>query len=245
MLRLMSEDYQAMRDGFPDLMTENGGAVSFVEVKAEGDVIRRNQLTRLRQLNNAGIRAEIARVDFRFDPEQDYVVVDIETTGSWSNGDRITEIGAVKVRNHEVVAEWHSLINPQRSIPANITRLTGISSGMVQGAPVFAAVADSFMQFMGDGIFVAHSVNFDYGFISYEYERLERRFRFPKLCTCAGMRRRYPGHQSYSLGNLCETYNIALKDHHRALCDARAAAQLLNLINQKREEWAETSGVAA
>jgi DNA polymerase-3 subunit epsilon len=245
MLRLMGEDYQAMRDGFPDLMTEKGEAVSFVEVKAEGDVIRRNQLTRLRQLGNAGIRAEIARVDFRFDPEQDYVVVDIETTGSWSNGDRITEIGAVKVRNHEVVAEWHSLINPQRSIPANITRLTGINHDMVQGAPVFAEVADTFMQFMGDGIFVAHSVNFDYGFISYEYERLERRFHFPKLCTCAGMRRRYPGHQSYSLGNLCETYDIDLKEHHRALCDARAAAQLLNLINQKREERAETSGVAA
>jgi DNA polymerase-3 subunit epsilon len=49
------------------------------------------------------------------------------------------------------------------------------------------------------------------------------------------MRRRYPGHQSYSLGNLCETYGIDLKDHHRALCDARAAAQLLNLINQERE----------
>ena len=165
--------------------------------------------------------------------------------GSWSNGDRITEIGAVKVRNHEVVAEWHSLINPQRSIPANITRLTGINHDMVQGAPVFAEVADSFMQFMSDGIFVAHSVNFDYGFISYEYERLERRFRFPKLCTCARMRRRYPGHQSYSLGNLCETYDIDLKEHHRALCDARAAAQLLNLINQKREERAETPGAAA
>lgn len=48
------------------------------------------------------------------------------------------------------------------------------------------------MDFMGDGIFVAHNVNFDYGFIAYEYEPLERRFRFPKLCTCAGMRRRYP-----------------------------------------------------
>jgi DNA polymerase-3 subunit epsilon len=116
---------------------------------------------------------------------------------------------------------------------------------MVQGAPVFAEVADSFMQFMSGGIFVAHSVNFDYGFISYEYERLERRFRFPKLCTCAGMRRRYPGHQSYSLGNLCETYNIDLKDHHRALCDARAAAHLLNLINQHREGRAETGGIAA
>ena len=244
-LRLMSEDYQAMRDGFPDLMTEMDEAVAFIEIKAEGDVIRRNQLTRLRQLNNSGIKAEIARVDFRFDPEQDYVVVDIETTGSWSNGDRITEIGAVKVRNHEVVAEWHSLINPQRAIPANITRLTGIDSDMVRGAPVFAEIADSFMQFMGDGIFVAHSVNFDYGFIAYEYERLERRFRFPKLCTCAGMRRRYPGHRSYGLGNLCETYGIELKEHHRALCDARAAAQLLNLINHKREERVETAGIAA
>ena len=58
--------------------------------------------------------------------------------------------------------------------------------------PLFSEVADSFMRFMGDGIFVAHNVNFDYGFISYEYERLERRFRFPKLCTVAGMRRRYP-----------------------------------------------------
>ena len=66
---------------------------------------------------------------------------------------------------------------------------------MVRNAPVFAELADSFLKFMGDGIFVAHNVNFDYGFIAYEYERLERRFRFPKLCTCAGMRRRYPGHE--------------------------------------------------
>jgi DNA polymerase-3 subunit epsilon len=99
------------------------------------------------------------------------------------------------------------------------------------------------MQFMEDGIFVAHSVNFDYGFISFEYERLERRFRFPKLCTCVGMRRRYPGHKSYGLGNLCEAYNISLEEHHRALCDARAAARLLNLINHKREVPAD-AGIA-
>src|SRR3954447_8250586 len=80
-----------------------------------------------------------------------------------------------------------------------------------------------------------HNVNFDYGFISYEYERLGRRFRFPKLCTVVGMRRRYPGHKSYSLGKLCELYGIELEAHHRALCDARATSYLLNLINQKRE----------
>jgi DNA polymerase-3 subunit epsilon len=106
---------------------------------------------------------------------------------------------------------------------------------MVRDAPVFSEIADSFIRFMGDGIFVAHNVNFDYGFISYEYERLERRFRFPKLCTVAGMRRRYPGHKSYGLGKLCEFYGIELKMQHRALCDARATSHLLRLINQKRE----------
>ena len=167
------------------------------------------------------------------------MVVDIETTGSWSASDRITEIGAVKIRNHEVIGEWHSLINPQRPIPAKIVQLTGITNDMVRGAPVFAEVADGFMDFMSDAIFVAHNVNFDYGFLSYEFERLERRFRFPKLCTVAGMRRRYPGHKSYSLGKLCDYYEIELEDHHRALCDARATAKLLTLINRKRDQ-AET-----
>ncbi|MBR0925180.1 VRR-NUC domain-containing protein [Bradyrhizobium diazoefficiens] len=235
-VRSMCDDFRGTRDGFPDLMLVHGGKASFMEVKAEGDVIRRNQLTRLHQLGDAGIVAEIGRVDYRFDPEQDYVVVDIETTGSWSNGDRITEMGAVKVRNHRVVDEWHSLLNPQRAIPAKIVQLTGITNEMVRDAPVFAEVADRFMEFMGDGIFVAHNVSFDYGFIAYEFERIGRRFRFPKLCTCAGMRRRYPGHKSYGLGKLCDIYGISLDNHHRALCDARASAQLLNLINQKRSE---------
>jgi DNA polymerase-3 subunit epsilon len=235
-LRLICEDFLAMRDGFPDLMLAKDGAVSFMEIKAEGDAIRRNQLTRLRQLMNAGIPAEIGKVDYRFDPQQDYVVVDIETTGGWTSGDRITEIGAVKIRNHEVIEEWHSLINPRRFIPARIVSLTGITNEMVRNAPVFAEIANSFISFMGDAIFVAHNVNFDYGFISCEYQRLDRRFRFPKLCTCAGMRRQYPGHRSYSLGPLCGLYEISLDNHHRALCDARAAGHLLNLINRKREQ---------
>ena len=244
-VRAMCDDFRAMRDGFPDLMVVRDGKVSFTEVKAEGDVIRRNQLTRLRQLGAAGVVAEIGRVDYRFDPEQDYVVVDIETTGAWSNGDRITEIGAVKVRNHQVIDEWHSLVNPQRPIPAMIVQLTGITNEMVRDAPLFAEVADSFLKFMGDGIFVAHNVNFDYGFIAYEFQRLERRFRFPKLCTCAAMRRRYPGHKSYGLGKLCEIYGIDLDNHHRALCDARASAHLLNLINRKREEEVAPKAEAA
>jgi DNA polymerase-3 subunit epsilon len=235
-IELMVRDFRAMRDGFPDLMLLRDGQITFAEVKAQGDAVRRNQLTRLRQLQSAGFEAHIIRADYRFDPEQIYVVVDIETTGGWGATDRITEIGAVKVRNSEVIDEWHTLINPQRSIPASITQLTGITNEMVREAPVFSEIADSLMNFMEDSIFVAHNVNFDYGFITQEYARLDRRFRLPKFCTCAGMRRYYPGHRSYSLGRICSLYEISLDQHHRALCDAVAAAKLLGLINQKRSK---------
>jgi hypothetical protein len=62
----------------------------------------------------------------------------------------------------------------------------------------------------------------------------ERRFRFPKLCTVAGMRRRYPGHKSHGLGKLCELYGIGLETHHRVLFDARATGHFLNLMNPNR-----------
>lgn len=108
-----------------------------------------------------------------------------------------------RLGNHQVVDEWQSLVNPQRPIPAKIVELTGITNQMVREAPLFHEIAESFMAFIGDGIFVAHNVNFDYGFLSYEHERHERRFRFPKPCTCVEIRRRYPGHKSYRLGTLC------------------------------------------
>ena len=235
-LRLMAKDWGATKDGFPDLMVIEAGIARFVEVKATGDVIRRNQLTRLRQLRTAGFRAEILQVGWTVDPDQTYVVVDVETTGGRSGLHRITEIGAVKVKGGKVIDEWSSLINPQRSIPANITRITGITQEMVADAPVFADVADSFAAFMGDAIFAAHNVNFDYGFISAEFQMVDRRFRHPKICTCSSMRKLYPGHASYSLKNLCREFHIDLKSHHRALCDAKAAAELLFLVNKKRLE---------
>lgn len=236
MLRLMAKDWRAAKDGFPDLMVIEDGTCRFVEIKATGDVIRRNQLTRLRQLRAAGFKAEILQVSWTIDPNQTYVVVDVETTGGRPGLHRVTEIGAVKVKGGVVIDEWSSLINPQRSIPANITRITGITPDMVADAPVFAQVAESFEAFMGDAIFAAHNVNFDYGFISAEFQMVDKRFRHPKICTCSSMRKLYPGHASYSLKNLCREFHIDLKSHHRALCDAKAAAELLFLVNEKRLE---------
>ena len=161
--------------------------------------------------------------------------MDIETTGGRKPYHRITEIGAVKIKNGEIIDSWQSLINPQRNIPANITNLTGISNAMVKNAPLFAEIAESFDEFSKGCVFVAHSVNFDYGFIRSEYERLGQYYKRPKFCTCVGMKKYYPNHLSYSLANLTAHYNITLDNHHRAFDDAKAAAELLLLINKKRQ----------
>ena len=233
-LERMSQDYYGLRDGFPDLMLTRDGQVRFVEIKAEGDSVRRHQLARLNLLRGLGFEAEICRVKYRIDPDQIYVVVDVETTGGRPPNDRVTEIGAVKIQRGEIIGEWHSLINPQRHIPAFITQLTGISNTMVRDAPVFADVAADFAAFLDGAIFVAHNVNFDHGFIGSEFRRLDMRFKLPKLCTVSSMRKHYPGHASYGLAALCQIYGIGLENHHRALDDARAAAQLLRMVNEKR-----------
>jgi len=236
MLRRLCMGYADARYGYPDLMIIDGDGVRFVEIKAEGDQLRRNQLLRQQQLREAGFRADVVRIRWVLDPNQAYVVVDVETTGGRGDQHRVTEIGAVKVRNGEVVDRFQTLLNPQRTIPSGITRLTGISAAMVADAPIFADIADEFERFMQNAIFVAHNVDFDYRFLSQEFKRIGRQFRYPKLCTCSSMRKLYPGHKSYSLASLCENYGITLRQHHRALCDAEAAAELLLLINEKRAE---------
>jgi DNA polymerase-3 subunit epsilon len=233
-LRRFCRDYTNSRYGYPDVMVIDTEGIHFIEVKAEGDQLRRNQLLRLRQLREAGFRADVLRVRWVLDPRQTYVVVDVETTGGNGEGHRVTEIGAVKLRDGQVIDRFQTLLNPQRSIPANIQRLTGISAAMVEDAPYFSDIADEFETFLEDSIFVAHNVEFDYGFIAREFTRVGRAFRFPKLCTCASMRKLYPGQRSYSLGSLCRSFDIPLKQHHRALCDAEAAAELLLLVNEKR-----------
>lgn len=233
-VRQLARNYPESRYGYPDLMLVDKAGVRFVEVKAEGDQLRRNQLLRLRQLRDAGFRADVIRVHWVLDPLQTYVVVDVETTGGTGENHRVTEIGAVRVRDGKVVDRFETLLNPQRTIPPGITRLTGITPAMVSDAPYFADIADRLESFLRGAIFVAHNVEFDYGFIGREFRRVGRSFRMPKLCTCASMRRLYPGHRSYSLASLCRDFGIRLARHHRALCDAEAAAELLLLVNEKR-----------
>ncbi len=237
-LEAIGQQFRANRSGFPDLVVFENEQVRFVEVKAEGDQIRRHQLVQIERLKKAGFAVEVAQVAWTVDPAQDYVVVDIETTGGNPDWNRITEIGAVRVRDGEVVGEWSSLIHPGRSIPKFIVGLTGITDAMVADAPLFEAIADTFRAFVGEAVFVAHRVKFDYGFLRSEFARIGQDFRCPTLCTVVAMRRYFPGLPSYGLGALCRSLDIPLESHHRALCDARATAELLKKVNAKRVEAA-------
>ena len=98
-----------------------------------------------------------------------FAVVDIETTGGMPKRDKITEIAIVITDGVEILDQYATLINPERSIPHEITRITGITDDMVQNAPRFYEVAKEIVLLTEGAIFVAHNVNFDYNFIRYEF----------------------------------------------------------------------------
>ncbi|NMP81142.1 DNA polymerase III subunit epsilon [Pseudoalteromonas arctica] len=233
-LTAMSKHYLQLKDGYPDLMVINNGQVHFEEVKAPGDKLRRNQLTTIDNLKNVGFTVHIAAVKWFVDPHRIYSVVDIETTGGLKGGNRITEIGLVKVQHGKVIDTWTSLVNPERHIPGFITSLTGISDSMVRNAPVFADIAKPLLDKLAGSIFVAHNVNFDYGFIKKECEIAGHFFKMPKMCTVVESRKAFKGLKSYSLGNLSTHFNLNLTSHHRALADATATAELLLLIQESQ-----------
>lgn len=234
LLKAMTQDWSRLSDGFPDIMLIDNQKLRFEEIKSEGDQLRRNQLLSIQKLQSLGFDVRITNVKWTVDPLQTYAVVDIETTGGSAQQHRITEVGIVKVIGGKVVDEWQSLINPQRRIPHKITALTGINNGMVADSPLFAEVANDIDAFTKGCVFVAHNVNFDYGFIKEEFNRIERHYRRPKLCTVREMRKHFKGLASYSLANLTKHFGIDMQCHHRAMSDAVAAAELLNMINEKR-----------
>ncbi len=239
LLRGIAENFEANKRGFPDLLILENGRARFVEVKTLGDRLQPVQLRQLLSLSAAGYPTDIVRVEWEYDPDQTYVVIDVETTGGPSDRHRMTEISALKFRGGEVIGELTTLLNPERRISSFITGLTGISNEMVKDAPVFAEIAEQLSAFLGGAIFVAHNAPFDAGFVSAELRRAGLPFRFPTFCTRVEMRRAFPGLDSYSLKDLTRYFGIPLEGHHRARNDAVAALELLKLILQKNISGAE------
>ena len=162
-----------------------------------------------------------------------YAVVDLETTGGFALRNRITEVAIYRFDGHQVLDEFHSLVNPERSIPPFITQLTGITNDMVSCAPTFKDIASTIDEFTQDHVLVAHNAGFDYSFLRREFKNLGTNYVRKKLCTVRLSRKIIPGLHSYSLGTLCATLGISIKDRHRAFGDAEATVKLLqHLISQ-------------
>jgi len=159
-----------------------------------------------------------------------YAIVDIETTGGSALHEKITEIAIYIYDGTSITDEYCTLINPERSIPYYITALTGITNEMVEDAPPFYQVARKIIEITEGKIFVAHNARFDYSFIREEFRSLGYNFQRPLLDTVSLSRKLFPGHKSYSLGNLCNDLNIAIRDRHRASGDALATVKLFELL---------------
>ncbi len=164
-----------------------------------------------------------------------YTIIDIETTGNGIKGNKITEISIFKYDDGQIIDEFTSLVNPESPIPYFITGLTGIDDHMVKNAPTFQEIAQNILNITEGCIFVAHSVNFDYGVIKEEFRQIGVDFTRKKLCTVRLSRKLIPGLRSYSLGKLCSAVEIPLVDRHRARGDAHATVLLFKKLLEKPE----------
>jgi DNA polymerase-3 subunit epsilon len=168
------------------------------------------------------------------------IALDTETTGlNPSQGDRIIEICCIELENHLPTDQiFHVLVNPERDIPEEATRVHGITSDKLADAPLFAEIADDFLAFIGEAPLVIHNAQFDLKFLNAELERVTK----PVLPASRGIdtiqiaKRRFPGAR-YSLDELCRRFNIDLsvRTLHSAKVDTELLAQVyLELIGGRQ-----------
>ena len=153
--------------------------------------------------------------------------LDLETTGATPFSDRITEIALVRFENGVEVSRWQTLVNPEKSIPAFIQQLTGITNEMVANAPTFAEVAGTLADYLEGTVMAAHNARFDHGFLKSEYKRLGHSLRQRVLCTVKLSRRLYPEHRSHSLDAIMQRHHLTTEARHRAMGDVELMIQFV------------------
>ena len=166
-----------------------------------------------------------------------YVVFDLETTGFSSKNDKIIEIGAVKIKNGEIIGNFSEFVNPKRPIPYKIIELTGINDDMVRNAETIEEILPKFLEFIGDSVVVAHNASFDCSFISKNCNDLGLTFEPTIVDTVPLCRFLYPELKSVKLNIVAKHLGVKLESHHRAVDDAKATGDiLLECIKKTKEE---------
>ena len=159
------------------------------------------------------------------------IVLDTETTGlDPLTGDRVIEVAAVELFNLLPTGEaFHSVIDPERDIPAEASRIHGLTNGDVAGKPKFAAIADQLLKFLGDAEIIAHNAPFDFGFLDAELFRCQRPplDRRRMIDSLAMAKTRCPGMPN-NLDALCRRLGVdnSMRGNHNAVLDCQLLAQV-------------------
>ena len=162
-----------------------------------------------------------------------YTVFDIETTGFSPFNDKIIEIGAVKMKGKEIIDTFSTFVNPEIPIPENIVELTSITDFMVQDSETIEKVLPEFLEFCKDTVLVAHNAKFDIGFITQKAKELSLEFQPGSIDTLPLAKILIPDLKGFGLAKIVMHYDIKLDNHHRAVDDAQATAEILQkFINQ-------------
>lgn len=166
--------------------------------------------------------------------KQTYAVVDIETTGTDPEVDRIIQFGCVLVQDGAIISRFTTDINPNQAISKQIQHLTGISNAQVQKAPYFEDVALTIYNLLADTVFVAHNIYFDYTFLSRELVRCGApKLTIPGIDTVELAQIFLPTEKSFRLSDLSESLGLIHDNPHQADSDAQVTAELLLLIEAK------------
>ncbi len=183
---------------------------------------------------------EIVTYDGGQDLTADFVVFDIETTGFSPINNRIIEIGAVKVQGGEITDRFSAFVNPLVPIPFNIEKLTGISDDMVVDAATIEDVLPEFLEFSEGCVLVAHNASFDMSFIIENAARMGLPTQYTYVDTVGIARVLLPNQAKHTLDAVAKTLGVSLENHHRAVDDAEATAQIfVKMIPMLRENGAD------
>ncbi len=158
--------------------------------------------------------------------DQDFVVFDIETTGFSPVENRIIEIGAVKVQGGKITDRFSVFVNPKVPIPYEIEKLTGIQDDMVIGAETIESVLPQFLAFSEGCMLVAHNAEFDMSFIRENCDRQGIEHDFTYVDTMNLSRVMLPAQSKHTLDAVAKTLGVSLLNHHRAVDDAEATAEI-------------------
>ena len=156
----------------------------------------------------------------------EFVAFDLETTGLSAQHDEITEIGAVILRDGQVVDTFQAFVNPGRSIPQKIVDLTGITDAMVADAPPISQVLPEFLAFCGGRVLCAHNADFDVGFLTAAAERLGLPFDPTYLDTLIFAQNLMPQLTNHKLDTVANALSLPDFNHHRASDDALTCGYL-------------------